>query len=130
MVLSFESSSIHRNPVKEGSSMEKRFKVLRFVATLYKIFAWIALAVGIVGMLGAIVTGIVRGPIISQMARGSVGAAIGGIIGGIVGGVGILLIAALYFLLLYAVAEGIYLLLSIEESTRQTAYLLSQQHQV
>ena len=110
--------------------MEKRFKVLRFVATLYKIFAWIALAVGIVGMLGAIVTGIVRGPIISQMARGSVGAAIGGIIGGIVGGVGILLIAALYFLLLYAVAEGIYLLLSIEESTRQTAYLLSHQHQV
>jgi len=110
--------------------MEKRFKVLRFVATLYKIFAWIALAVGILGMLGAIVTGIMGGGLINQMAGGDIGGAIGGIIGGIVGGVGILLIAALYFLLLYTVAEGIYLLLSIEESTRQTAYLLGQRHQV
>ncbi len=109
--------------------MEKRFKVLRLVAILYQILAWIALAVGVLGVLGAIVTGIMRGPLIRQMTYGSIGAAIGGVIGGIITGMGILLIAALYFLLLYAISEGIYLLLSIEENTRQTAYLLSQQSQ-
>lgn len=106
--------------------MEKRFKVLRIVATLYKIFAWIALAVGVLSALGVIVIGLIRGPLIRHMAQGAV-PAVGRIIGEIVGGMGILLIAAFYFLILYAVAEGIYLLLSIEENTRRTAYLLSQE---
>ncbi len=108
--------------------MEKRFKVLRIVATLYKIFAWIALAVGVLSSLGVIVTGLIRGPLIRHMTQGAI-PAVGGIIGGIVGGVCILLIAAFYFLILYAVAEGIYLLLSIEENTRRTAHLLSQERQ-
>lgn len=110
--------------------MEKRFKVLHFVATLYQIFAWIALAVGVLGMLGAIGTGIMGGGIMRELTGGDMGGAIGGIIGGITAGVGILLVAALYFLLLYAAAEGIQLLLSIEENTRQTAHLLSQQRQI
>lgn len=109
--------------------MEKRFKVLHFVATLYKIFAWIALAVGILGMLGAIVTGIVGGPLNRQMGVGSVWGAMFGIVGGIIAGVGILIIAALYFVFLYGVSEGLHLLLSIEENTRQAAYMLSQERQ-
>jgi len=109
--------------------MEKRFKVLRVVATLYKIFAWIALAVGVLSSLGVIVTGLIRGPlIIRHMTQGAI-PAVGGIIGGIAGGAGILLLAALYFLSLYTVGEGIYLLLSIEENTRRTAHLLSQERQ-
>ena len=109
--------------------MERRFKVLRFVATLYKILAWITLALGIVGMLGAIIAGIARGPLVSHIAGGSIGTPIGGIVGGFVGGVGILVVTALYFLLLYAVAEGIHVLLSIEENTRQATHLLSQQRE-
>ncbi|MEA3346043.1 MAG: hypothetical protein U9Q78_07375 [Chloroflexota bacterium] len=106
--------------------MEKRFKILRFVATLYKIFAWIALAVGIAGMLGTIIVGIIGGSIVRQMTHGN----IGGAIGGIVGGVSILVVAVLYFLLLYAIGEGVSLLLNIEENTRRTAHLLSQEREV
>jgi len=109
--------------------VEKRFRVLRLVATLYKIFAWIALAVGILGMLGSIIAGVVGADLVRQFTGGDAGGAVGGIVGGIIAGVGILVIAALYFLLLYAVSEGVYLLLSIEENTRQAAYMLSQGRQ-
>jgi len=58
------------------------------------------------------------------------GEVMGGIVRGILGGMGILLVAALRFLLLYAAAEGIHLPLSIEETTRQTVHLLSQRTQI
>jgi len=109
--------------------VEKRFRVLRLVAFVCRIIAWITLVGGILGMLATIVTFIVGGPITRQMAPGTDWQAMFGIVGGIIAGVSILLIAALYFVFLYALSEAIHLLLSIEENTREAAYMLSQERE-
>ena len=53
------------------------------------------------------------------------GVAVGGLFAAIVSGGVILLGGVLYFLLLYASAEGIYVILAIEENTRLTAMATS-----
>jgi len=100
--------------------MEQRFRVLRIIGTIYKVLAWIALALGGLGALGASVLGGAR------IARRAAPWArvVGGIAGGIMGALGILLVAILYFLILYAAGEFVYLALAIEKNTRETAYYL------
>lgn len=99
-----------------------RFGVLRLVATLFKVFAWITLVGSILGALGVGVLG-------SMLQETWVDATLipallvdgtSGII------IGVLLIASgiLTFLSLYAAAEGIQVQLAIEENTRLTAALL------
>jgi len=105
--------------------VEKRFRVLRWVASLCRIIAWITLIGGVLGMLGSIVTGAVGANLLREYA----GRGVGGIVGGITVGLTILVMAALQSLFLYVITEGIHLLLSIEENTRQAAYILSQERQ-
>ena len=99
-----------------------RFGVLRLVATLFKVFAWITLVGSILGALGVGVLG-------SMLQETWVDATLipallvdgtSGII------VGVILIASgiLTFFSLYAAAEGIQVQLAIEENTRLTAALL------
>lgn len=99
-----------------------RFGVLRLVATLFKVFAWIILVGFILGALGVGVLG-------SMLEETWVDATLipallvegtSGII------IGVILIASgiLTFLSLYAAAENIQVQLAIEENTRLTAALL------
>ncbi|MBI1293383.1 hypothetical protein GC175_00310 [bacterium] len=99
-----------------------RFGVLRLVATLFKVFAWITLVGSILGALGVGVLG-------SMLQETWVDATLipallvdgtSGII------IGVILIASgiLTFFSLYAAAEGIQVQLAIEENTRLTAALL------
>jgi hypothetical protein len=99
-----------------------RFGVLRLVATLFKVFAWITLVGSILGALGVGVLG-------SMLQETWVDATLipallvdgtSGII------IGVILIASgiFTFLSLYAAAEGIQVQLAIEENTRLTAALL------
>lgn len=99
-----------------------RFGVLRLVATLFKVFAWIILVGSILGALGVGVLG-------SMLQETWVDAtAIPALLvdgtSGII--IGVILIASgiLTFLSLYAAAEGIQVQLAIEENTRLTAALL------
>ncbi len=109
--------------------MEKRYKVLRFVATLWKILAWIALALGVLGSFGALLGGILGG-LGPQFWRDlGLNPAIfgsGGVIIGIIGFLIGLIMTALQFLVLYATGEIFSVLIAIEENTRATQLSLQQ----
>ncbi len=107
--------------------MEKRFKVLRFIATLWKILAWVSLVLGILGALGMLIGGLAGGllsdAVVNEMGlRGFVS----GTFLGIAGFLGLLIGAALQFLFLYAAGEVISVFLSIEENTRATRLWIEQ----
>ena len=103
--------------------MEKKFGVLRIIGTLWKILAWITLVVGIVFSLGILLVGLLgSGGAILRMFGQDMRAVPGamGIVSSIVGFLFALVLTIMYFLVLYAVGDLIYLLLAIEENTRRT----------
>ncbi len=99
--------------------MEKKFRVLRIIGTLWKILAWIVLVGGILSSLGILAAGIFGGGFMQQLGQqAGQGAFLFNALGGIIGFVIGLISSAFYFLILYAAGEMIYLLLAIEENTR------------
>ena len=101
--------------------MEKRFRALRIIGTIYKIFAWIILVFGVLTALIYLVVALIGGA--AAVGRDYSGLAAGGVIG-VVFGVVILLYAAILFLVLYGAGEAIFLALAVEENTRETTLLL------
>jgi hypothetical protein len=117
--------------------MEKKFKALRFVGTVYKVIAIIVGALTAISAIGFCLMSILGGSLFDA-AINSVGGyggsgssgpagALGGILGGVVIGGIILLYGGITSITLYAFGEGIYLLIGLEENTRTTALLLQQQ---
>lgn len=103
--------------------MEKKFSVLRIIGTLWKILAWITLVVGILFSLGILLVGLLGsgGAILSTLGQDMRGVPSAmGIVSSIVGFLFALVMTIMYFLVLYAVGDLIYLLLAIEENTRRT----------
>jgi membrane protein DedA with SNARE-associated domain len=118
--------------------MEKKFRALRFVGTVYKVVGIIVGVLTAISAIGFCVFSILGGSLINSIINGlgntyggsSAGPAglFGGILGGVIVGVLILIYGGLISITLYAAGEGIYLAISIEENTRTTAYMLQQQH--
>jgi hypothetical protein len=114
-------------------TVPKRFGVLRFVAALLKVIAWIVL---ILAILGAVVAGlsnfttvlqtpsVVSIPILGQVLN-LLGAGASGILAAVVAA----LSGVLLFILYFALAESISMQLAVEENTRLTAALLLRMHQ-
>ncbi len=106
--------------------MEKRFRVLRIIGTIYKVIGWIVLALGILSALGicaiSLIGGATGGTVLGR--DNTLQGLISGGIAGVATAVVILLLALLYFLGIYAVGEAIYLALAVEENTRETVMLL------
>jgi hypothetical protein len=108
--------------------MSKRFRVLRFVAFLYKLVAWVVVIGAAVGAVTMVVIGVVQGragvpsPILVPIPVA--GQTSGLLMGVVVGGI-LLLAGLLQFVFIYAVSEAIHLALSIEDNTRKSAYYLS-----
>jgi hypothetical protein len=112
-------------------TVPKRFGVLRFFATLLKVFAWIILVVFVLSAIPLVLVGTVPpesmgvasgnllGVDLSQVAQG----------GGIIGGIAALLLGLLNFLILYVVGESVHMQIAVEENTRLTAALLLRMHQ-
>ncbi len=107
--------------------MQKRFRALRVIGTIFKVLAWIDLGLGILGAIGVLVLSVLGG----MQAWGAFGEREGVLQGLAAGGLlglgfalGILLLTLFYFLTLYATGEAIYLALAIEENTREAALLL------
>nr|HID12701.1 hypothetical protein [Anaerolineae bacterium] len=105
--------------------MDKKFTVLRIIGTIWKILAWIALIVGILSSIGILLTSVLGGEMLRQFGQRP-----GlmpwtpwafGLAGGVVMFIVSLVATVIYFLMLYAVGELIYLLLAIEENTRLAA---------
>lgn len=103
--------------------MEKKFRVLRFVGSLAKIVAWIALVGGAIGGIVVFIAAIAGGSSYSNY-YGSSNALSGALAGGAAGalsGLGIFLGALVSFVALYGAGEMIFLQLAIEENTRAVA---------
>ncbi|NLT42619.1 MAG: hypothetical protein GXX93_08090 [Anaerolineae bacterium] len=107
--------------------MEKRFRVLRTIGTLLKVLAWIVLVLAILGGILMAVAGLgsTMGSITDALGDEVAGYAIGGAFAAIVMGGVFILAGVLYFIILYAAAEGIYVILAIEENTRLTSMAVS-----
>ena len=109
--------------------MEKRFRVLRVIGTLWKVFAWIELIIGILAAFGVLLMGILgSGSFLLQFLgeRANMIPGAMGLVSSIVAFIALLVGTIVYFLVLYAVGELIYLMLAIEENTRQTQQWLQQ----
>ena len=104
--------------------MEKRYGVLRIIATIYKVLG-ILVGIGtVLGALGICALGAMGGAALNGLGNGQFQGS--GIIGGFLAGLVVLLAGAIYTLTLYALGDGISLLLALEENTRVTATLLQQ----
>jgi hypothetical protein len=103
--------------------MEKKFRVLRIIGTLWKVLAWITLVIGVLSSFGILLAGILgSGGLVLRYFGQDPGVMPGAIsaVSGIVGFITGLIASIIYFLILYAVGELIFLLLAIEENTRLT----------
>jgi hypothetical protein len=103
--------------------MSRQFTALRVVGTIFKILGWLFLIVGVLAAIGALVFGFAL-----TDRFGIPGIDLGGPLAGIAGFVVALVVAIVYFLVLYAMGEAVYLFLCIEENTRRTAYFVQQQY--
>ena len=103
--------------------MQRKYSILRIVATIFKVLAWIALVFGVLGACGSIVLGAAPGLLGGGNQGGSFNPGLGalGIVGGIVGGLAGLFGSVLVFLVLYTYGDMISLLIDLEENTRLTA---------
>lgn len=93
--------------------MKRKYGALRTVALILTVIAWIVL---IVGIIGSIVAGAFGADALG-MGGGGAAYAAAVIIGGII-------MSVLYFLVLLAFAQLIYLLVDVERNTRETAFRL------
>jgi hypothetical protein len=118
---------------EESMTVPKRFGVLRFIAALLRVIAWVililAIVVGVAVGLSSFadflstesIVGIpIVGPFLNLMGAGA---------GGVIAGIGAALSGLLFFVFWYALAESISMQLAIEENTRLTAALLLRMHQ-
>lgn len=104
--------------------MRTKYRALRFVVGLYRVLAWIVLVLGVLAAIGMIVAGAMgnRGAFGPMMGR--VPAMPTGIVGGLVAALLTLLYTALLFVLMWAGAEFVSMLMDIEHNTRETAFYL------
>jgi hypothetical protein len=109
--------------------MEKRYMALRIIGNIYKILGILVLAITIIGVIGICGMSIIGGTVFDSFVSGygngsSSSGLISGIIGGLLSGLILLLYGGLTSITLYALGEGVYLLIAIEENTRKTSLLL------
>ena len=98
--------------------MEKRYKVLRFVAVLYKILAWIFLVIGILGLPGGVIYGVIIGGQVGQMGQW--------VLFGLGIGFGAIIAGVIFYVLFMSMGQFIYVFLDLEANTRKTYLLLEE----
>jgi hypothetical protein len=106
--------------------VEKKFKILRFIGSVYKIVGAIIAVLTILGSIGICVTTFVGGAFMGRMQREFGVPMAQSTLAGIFAAGSALISGAVLALTLYASGEGIFLLLSLEENTRATALYLQQ----
>lgn len=112
-----------RKPIDlEMPKMERRFTALRVFGTLLKVCAWITLILGLLSAVLVLVLGFSVGSGLGLFALEQESGLVG-----ILSFLIILILAVVLFLFLYAVGEVLFALISIEENTRRSAYILQKQ---
>jgi hypothetical protein len=117
--------------------MEKKYKALRTIGTIYKILGTIVGIITILGVIGICATSVLGGAalesIINQVGSYGNSGASGGAglfssaLGGLLISFGILINGGGLALTFFALGEGIYVFISIEENTRASVALLNRQ---
>jgi hypothetical protein len=115
----------------QGGKMEKRFAALRIVGTVYKVLVAVIAVITVVSIIGLCGTSIIGGTaldaFVNEYGNTSGGTGIiSGAIGGIIISVAALIYGGITSITLFAFGEAVYLLIAMEENTRQTAMLLRQ----
>jgi hypothetical protein len=113
--------------------MERRYKVLRFIATMMKV---VGILTGILAILGAISicgiftsSGLAFEQILRNFGQDTRGfGAFAGILGGLFAGILPIILGASLALIMYAGGEAVNLQIDIEENTRSTVWYLQNQH--
>jgi hypothetical protein len=100
------------------------FGTLRFIATLNRIVAWVALVLGIVAALGVVIIAIIGGSVDTPLT-GSLTSGMGPVIGAIVVALVLAGMTLIVFVALNACADAIHLAIAIEENTRKMTELLT-----
>lgn len=116
--------------------MSKKFGVLRFIGTVYKIIGVILAVIAVLAAVIVIIASIAGGTSLGSLSQQYGGQGDLGLLGGFSGaaagiaaGIGILIGLGLAALTQYAIGEAIYLFLAIEENTRATAALIKRQQE-
>ena len=97
--------------------VEKKYKALRMIAMLYKIFAFVAGGACVLMALFLLVTGFGGS---SRSTTTTLGPDPTAIFGGAVGALLLLVYGAFIFIFLYGLGEWMYVFMDIEENTRKT----------
>lgn len=105
--------------------MEKRFGVLRFIGTVFKILGVIVAVLTIIGAVAMCVISVAGTAFLQTMQEG-MGMIVNGAVAGIIAAVFALLAGAINAMWLYGLGEGIFLALAVEENTRKTSFLMQQ----
>jgi hypothetical protein len=112
--------------------MERKYKVLRVIAFLLKVFGIILAVLTILTVIVIIGTGLVSGVALERFGRelGSDTGGMGlftGIVGGVITTVLPIIIGGSFAMFLYAAGEAVQLQIDIEENTRSVAWLIERQ---
>jgi len=86
----------------------QRYPFLRFAGNVLRVVGWIVLVLGVIGSIGAIIFGVAMGGVQGALV-------------GIMGAIGGIILSFLSWVLLLATRELFYLLMDVEENTRNTA---------
>jgi len=110
--------------------MNKRYKVLRFIGSLYKVMGAALAIFTILGAIGSCLISIFSGSVMDSMMRSysdypGFSGLFSGVLGGVIAGFFLLLYGGISAALLYAFGELIFLLIDIEENTRSVAIRLN-----
>lgn len=99
---------------------QKKYKALRMIAMLYKIFAFVGGGACVLMALFMFVSGIA-----TSSSSNTIGSNPMAIFGGAMGGLVLLVYGAFVFVFLYGLGEWMYVFMDIEENTRKTNDMLA-----
>ena len=113
--------------------MKKQYNALRIIGTIYKVLGVISGVITILLVFSLCLTSILGGAAMDSVRSKLGSSGLPALFSGFLGGLLLSVIAIIYgggiSITLYAIGEGVYLLLALEENTRATAMLLQQQKQ-
>jgi hypothetical protein len=117
---------------RRGVKMEKRYAALRIIGTVYKVLGGITGVITLLLVITICGSSVLGGAALDSLSRdfgadGGIGGLFSGILGGLILSVVTIIYGGATAVTLFALGEGVYLLLALEENTRTTSLLLERQ---
>ena len=109
--------------------MERKFAALRTSGTIYKVLGIIAGVITLLVIAAFCATSVLGGAVLGDVGRqlgssSNYGGLLSGVFGGVLGSLVAVIYGGGFAVSLYALGEGVYLLIALEENTRATSAAL------